>query len=227
VWTNHRICLSKPLSPLDPFFRLWSGADNGLNHAGAVCAGKSRALGADDVENSMSRWRRSASKALAATSLGLLAMLVGSSAGCEFISRVDRSDIPNGGGGGGGGGTGGAGGGCATAQDCPGTDTVCRSRTCTDGVCGFADAPAGTATDNQTTGDCLREVCDGQGTVTTEPDDADILNDQSDCTTDICVAGQPQNMPLAAGAPCTTNGGKVCDGAGTCVECAHRLDGPG
>lgn len=167
----------------------------------------------------MSRWRRSASNALAASSFGLLAMLFGSSAGCEFLSRVDRSDIAQNGGNGGTGGEGG-GAGCTTAEDCPGTDTVCRSRSCTANVCGFVDAPAGTATGNDTAGDCLREVCDGQGTVTTEPDDMDILDDNKDCTTDLCANGKPQNTPLGAGATCTSNGGKVCDGNGTCVECS-------
>lgn len=170
----------------------------------------------------MSRWRRSASNAIAASSFGLLAMLLGSSAGCEFISRVDRSAIPSGEGGAGG--AGGTAGSCTTADTCPGTDTVCRTRTCTNGTCGFSDAPAGTATGNETAADCLREVCDGQGTVTTEPDDADILDDKSDCTTDICVAGKPQNMPLAVLAPCSSNGGKVCDGKGSCVECASPSD---
>ncbi len=170
----------------------------------------------------MSRWRRFASNAVAASSFGLLAMLLGSSAGCEFIARVDRAQIPDGEGGAGG--AGGAGGGCSAPADCPGTDTVCRQRTCTATVCGFVDAPAGTPTDSQNTGDCLREICDGMGTVTTEPDDLDTLEDNNDCTTDLCNAGMPENVALSPGAACASNGGKVCDGMSACVECVMPSD---
>lgn len=165
----------------------------------------------------MSRGRRSATNAFAASSFGLLAMLLGSSAGCEYISRVDRSQITENTGGAGG--TGGTGPECTKADDCMGTDTVCRTRTCVSGVCGIADAPAGTVTGNAKAGDCLREVCDGMGMVTTEPDDTDILDDNKECTTDQCVNGTPTNKPKGAGATCTSDGGTYCDGMGACVEC--------
>ncbi|HRI68542.1 MAG TPA: hypothetical protein PK156_30145, partial [Polyangium sp.] len=163
----------------------------------------------------MSRWRRSASRALTASGLGLVAVLLGS-AGCEFISGADRSDVEVNTGGTGNGGSSAE---CSSPSDCPGTDTVCRIRTCFQALCGFSDAPAGTVTDNQQAGDCVREICDGKGVVTVEPDDADILDDQNDCTTDICVAGTPKNVLKGAGATCGSNGGNVCDGAGSCVEC--------
>ncbi|MDI1475213.1 DUF4215 domain-containing protein [Polyangium sp. y55x31] len=165
----------------------------------------------------MSRWRRFGITKFAAATLALL-VAVSAGAGCE------GTDPPgNAGGAGGEGGTGGAGA-CRTPEDCPGADTVCRTRTCTEGVCGETFAPKGTASDTQMPGDCAREICDGQGKLTLENDDTDILDDQNDCTQDVCNAGQPENKPLAAGDACTMNEGKLCDGAGTCVECLAPSD---
>ena len=111
------------------------------------------------------------------------------------------------------------GGGCSSPTECPGTDTDCSTRTCVAGVCGVTLAAAGTATTDQTPGDCLQSVCDGMGATTTQPDDADVLDDQNDCTKDVCAKGAPENQPTASGAACTSGGGKVCDGASKCVEC--------
>lgn len=172
----------------------------------------------------MSRGRRSAKNAIAASSFGLMAMLLMSSAGCEFISRVDRNQIGQNAGGNGG--TGGSGVECTKADDCQGTDTVCRVRTCISGVCGTSDMPAGTAVGNAAAKDCLREVCDGMGMVTTEPDDTDILDDNKECTTDTCVGGVPTNTPKGAGAECTSDGGQFCDGVGACVECTSSTHCP-
>jgi cysteine-rich repeat protein len=110
-------------------------------------------------------------------------------------------------------------GGCTTAEQCPGTDTDCETRSCVAGVCGFTFAPAGTATASQTDGDCQASVCDGMGATTTQNDDADVLDDQNECTNDVCTAGVPENKPAEAGMACTSGGGKVCDGASKCVEC--------
>lgn len=49
------------------------------------------------------------------------------------------------------------------------------------------------------------------------------VDDQNACTEDICEAGAPKNVPLAAGAACENNN-KVCDGAGNCVECVVDSD---
>jgi cysteine-rich repeat protein len=156
--------------------------------------------------------------------------------GCEILATVDRNDIDQGFGGAGGqggdvgaggmGGSAGAGGGeCAAAEECPGTDTDCQTRTCSNGVCGFEYAPSGTSTMDQTPGDCLTSVCDGMGGTTVENADADILDDGNPCTEDTCSAGQPSNAPLMAGAACSDGGlGKLCDGAGQCVECLGAAD---
>jgi cysteine-rich repeat protein len=124
------------------------------------------------------------------------------------------------------GGAGGSAGSCTTVEQCPGTDTDCRARTCAAGVCGFTNAAAGKATASQTPGDCKASVCDGMGATTTQNDDADILDDSNDCTDDVCTAGAPTNTPKASGAVCASSGGKVCDGANTCVECVTAAGCP-
>ena len=62
----------------------------------------------------MSRWKRLSSERLIATTLVLFATSVGGMAGCEVITKPDRSDI---GGAGGAGGAGGEGGTSCTPQD--------------------------------------------------------------------------------------------------------------
>lgn len=125
----------------------------------------------------------------------------------------------------GGGGTGGVGGGaCETAATCPGADTDCRQRTCTNGACGFSDAPAGTALTQQVTGDCQVTVCDGKGATALQDDPTDVLDDGNACTSDACVDGAAVNTPLAAGAVCAVGAGKLCDGHGACVECLAAED---
>ncbi len=119
-------------------------------------------------------------------------------------------------------GTGGTGGGCATADECPGTDTECQTRTCDGGVCGFDNAPAGPVA-TQVAGDCKVSVCDGNGATALQNDDADVLDDNNGCTVDTCDNGSPVNLPAPAGTACT-DGGVLCDGNGSCVECVTGAD---
>jgi hypothetical protein len=91
--------------------------------------------------------------------------------------------------------------------------------TCIQGVCGSANAPAQTPITTQTLGDCKTAVCDGQGAVTSSVNDGDVPADNEQCTSDICTAGVPSHPPLASGTACSEGTGKLCDGAGKCVEC--------
>ena len=97
--------------------------------------------------------------------------------GAEASGASDGSGAGGSGGSGGGSttnsGPGGAGG-CDPAL-CPGIDTACRSRACTDDVCGFVDAAEGTA--------CSGGVCDGQGSCV-----ACLTEDDCDAA-DLCVEG--------------------------------------
>jgi hypothetical protein len=57
-------------------------------------------------------------------------------------------------------------------------------------------------------------------------DDADVPVDANQCTDDVCTAGVPFNPSSASGTACN-QGGQVCSGAGTCVECVAPQTCPG
>ncbi len=116
---------------------------------------------------------------------------------------------------------------CLTANDCPGSDSECSTRTCTAGVCGVSHAAAGTPVAQQTAGDCQQNVCNGSGTVVSQALNTDVPNDANQCTGDVCVNGVPSHPNTAAGAMCSQNGGTLCDGAGACVSCRTASDCPG
>ncbi|MDC0746763.1 lamin tail domain-containing protein [Polyangium mundeleinium] len=108
---------------------------------------------------------------------------------------------------------------CLTAADCPGSDTTCQARTCVMGVCGVENAAAGTPLPSQMPGDCMQMACDGSGGTSPEVDDSDVPVDGNACTADVCAAGAPSNPPISLDTACNQNGGKVCNGAGLCVQC--------
>jgi hypothetical protein len=89
------------------------------------------------------------------------------------------------------------------------------------GLCGFDPTPAGTATvSGQTPNDCKKVVCDGNGGTRSDPDTADLPNDNNQCTDDNCNMDMPVYTPKTSGA-CNQMGGSVCSSAGdgTCVQC--------
>jgi hypothetical protein len=107
---------------------------------------------------------------------------------------------------------------CLTADTCPGEDTACQTRTCQNGICGFSYTAEGTTVSSQTLGDCQRDVCDGNGSVTTVNDDGDLPDDDGNqCTSSGCVDGSPDHSPVTDGAECDQGGGSVCLN-GTCVK---------
>jgi hypothetical protein len=108
---------------------------------------------------------------------------------------------------------------CTVAADCAGVDDECQSRTCTDGTCGVTYTPYGTPAGDQMLGDCETNVCNGAGGIEPMIDDTDTPPDLDECTLGICLRGVPSTRPQGIYAPCETNGGFVCDGAGHCVVC--------
>ncbi len=94
-------------------------------------------------------------------------------------------------------------GGCTTGADCPGTDTACLTRTCSAGVCGASFTAAGTAAGPQIAGDCHQSQCDGAGNIVAAIDNTDAPDDAKECTVDMCTAGAPVHVNLAAGTVCT------------------------
>lgn len=114
---------------------------------------------------------------------------------------------------------------CNVPADCSGTDDDCRSRTCSaEGTCGFSFQPSGQPVAMQVAGDCKKRVCDGMGTVQDQVDNADKPDDTAECTADQCTNGAPMNPPLIVGTACSEGGGKVCNGAGACVQCNTPTD---
>lgn len=113
---------------------------------------------------------------------------------------------------------------CNVAEDC-GPGDECKTPTCSGvGTCGFDFKPSGTEAATQTNGDCQRNVCDGMGAVTVQPDGEDRPDDLTKCTEDQCVSGQPMNPPVPAGNSCLGEGGNVCNGKGACVDCNVPAD---
>ena len=114
---------------------------------------------------------------------------------------------------------------CVTPIECPQPANECATATCTAGMCGIANAPAGTVTTMQTPGDCLANTCDGNGAIVAANDDLDINDDSNPCTTDACSGGTPTHAPVMAGFVC--GAGQACDGAGSCSGCITAATCPG
>ena len=131
------------------------------------------------------------------TSLG------GGNAGAGGVASAGGGSI-----GGSPGATGGAGGaGGTAASPCEGVP---------DGV-----APAGLQTDF----DCKTIYCSsGQPSPTPFLGDVPVDADPNDCSSPICIATGPSVETLAAGSPCSSAGGALCNQAGACVECLAAGD---
>lgn len=109
--------------------------------------------------------------------------------------------------------------GCSQPSDCPGSDTECRVRTCSGGLCGFADLDAGVLSATQVPGDCRVRQCNGSGGVSNVPLDSD-LPDAGPCRSVSCSAGLPSFNTLPMNSPCSgPDGGAVCTAGGVCVQC--------
>ena len=118
-------------------------------------------------------------------------------------------------------GTGGSGGAtsvCMMPSDCPPPAGECVKTTCVAGACGTTNVVAGTPTMMQTPGDCLKNVCDGNGAISSANDDTDVNDDSNPCTADGCSGGGvATHVPVATGTACGV--GQVCNAAGSCVGC--------
>ncbi len=116
---------------------------------------------------------------------------------------------------------------CTSSSQCTAMTTDCQKPACTNGICGVDYTSAGTAVAKQTSGDCQKVVCDGQGNPMPQEDDSDLPTPADDCTTGTCVAGVPTFPLKAKGSTCHTGGGTLCTTAGQCVQCLSASDCPG
>lgn len=103
---------------------------------------------------------------------------------------------------------------------CPVPDNECLVAVCEEGACATEGADYGTPTSDQSAGDCMISVCDGEGGTTLIPFDDDPFDDGSECTADSCDEGTVVHTPVAGscvdGSLCADPSGPK---AGQCVEC--------
>lgn len=115
--------------------------------------------------------------------------------------------------------------GCTIAAQCPGMDDFCKSRTCTNGTCGYSFTANGTDLPmGQTSGDCKVLECDGAGNVKTSVLTSDLPVDGNPCTNDTCsMNGSPSNPASPINSACNVGGGDVCDGNGNCKKSSGNM----
>ncbi len=108
---------------------------------------------------------------------------------------------------------------CLIPSDC-GTDTTCRTYSCTSNTCGFTNADSGTFVSDEALGDCKQKECDGSGNIVDAANTDDIPLG-GECNTNTCDGMTPSVIPVTAGEPCSLG---FCNGSGQCVECLTIQD---
>ena len=105
--------------------------------------------------------------------------------------------------------------GCNSPQDCQGTDDECKARTCLNQECGVAYTPNDTLVAAQTDGDCVKQVCNGAGSIVPAQDYIDVpADDGNQCTDEVCTNGTPGHPNKSAGSACNDANG--CTQSDTC-----------
>jgi cysteine-rich repeat protein len=90
----------------------------------------------------------------------------------------------------------------------------CVTPSCANGACQFTNVIAGTLTSQNITGNCKKNICDGNGNITNITDNTNIPNDNNPCTTDTCINGVPTYALVVAGTVCPAG---ICNGSGQCI----------
>lgn len=110
--------------------------------------------------------------------------------------------------------------GCQAVSDCVMVSTTeCQTRACDAGICSILNTQQNTPAPGQTAGDCLLNVCDGNGATVLSNDDLDVENDNNPCTDNSCSNGMKVTNSTPANTSCGAGGNLYCDGNGTCVGC--------
>lgn len=112
--------------------------------------------------------------------------------------------------------------------DWTGTLNACIVGGCQNGA--LALAPKGTIVED-TKGDCIISVCDGQGNIVIENSEFDVIADMNPCTNDVCKDGVADHSFLPAGTVLESTPGDCkatqCDGVGGTVTVVDDGDVPG
>jgi hypothetical protein len=103
-------------------------------------------------------------------------------------------------------------------EDCA-VPNECSKPTCTDGICGIEYVPSGTVVGNEPLGDCKQAICDGAGEKSFIANDADLPDDDLECTTDTCNAGIPGHTAKPTNSFCGPNGTHFCHDSTECKPC--------
>ena len=105
--------------------------------------------------------------------------------------------------------------GCNSPLDCQGTDDECKARTCVNQECGVSYTPNDTKVLAQTAGDCMKQVCNGAGSIVAAQDNVDAPpDDGNQCTDEVCTNGTPAHPNKTAGSACNDANG--CSQSDTC-----------
>jgi hypothetical protein len=110
---------------------------------------------------------------------------------------------------------------CTTASDCPMPTNDCVVAACNGNICAATNIASGTAC---TTGG--GRSCDGNGKCGACVVADDCARWLTACKLNTCTSSTCGAANAPARAVCTDNGGRVCDGSGTCVECVAPTDCP-
>jgi hypothetical protein len=115
--------------------------------------------------------------------------------------------------------------GCSSIAQCPSPPNACVQATCTAGVCGTMDLPQMVLMKHSPP-DCKDSACDGNGMVVNTIDETNVPVSSNPCLLGTCDgSGTPGTTAAPSGTTCTNaTNGKVCDGAGDCVQCVTSAD---
>ncbi|MBW2453310.1 MAG: hypothetical protein JRI68_02315 [Deltaproteobacteria bacterium] len=113
---------------------------------------------------------------------------------------------------------------CNDVSQCPAAPD-CQYRLCQSNSCGTGNDSSSTPApmSYQTAGDCKTVVCNGSGGVNgTVPENADLPDDNNECTSNLCTNGTPTFPPVSDGTLCPSDamfctGVEACQG-GTCTS---------
>jgi hypothetical protein len=109
---------------------------------------------------------------------------------------------------------------CTTPSQC-GSDTECVTWACTSNMCVPSYTADQTPLATQTAGDCRVVVCNGTGGTRSDPDNADVPDDDdpTDCVVPICDGGAPSTQLKNVDESCGAGDDQHCTLGGDCVDC--------